>query len=177
MLNADSPLAGLLRAPVRPGVIRWIGLRPGRRAPLTPVNTAELDLAEGLVGDHYQSRGRRTRQLTLIQGEDLDAIASFLGLSLVLPEQLRRNVVVSGINLLGLPGSRLRMGEAVVEVTGQCHPCSRMEEAFGVGGYNAVRSHGGITARIVQGGKMSVGDPVIADPAAEGSTPPGERED
>lgn len=167
MLSSGSPLAALVRAPVRPGIVRWIGLRPSRRAALVAVDAAELSVEEGLVGDHYQSRGRRTRQVTLIQSEDLAAIASFLGLTHVVPAQLRRNVVVSGLNLLGLPGTLLRLGEAVVEVTGPCHPCSRMEETFGVGGYNAARSHGGITARVVQGGKLSVGDAVVAQAGEE----------
>jgi len=39
-----------------------------------------------------------------------------------------------------------------------------MEEILGVGGYNAVRGLGGITARIVQSGKVSVGDELLALP-------------
>jgi MOSC domain-containing protein YiiM len=38
-----------------------------------------------------------------------------------------------------------------------------MEEIFGEGGYNAVRSHGGITARVVQSGVVRVGDGLWAE--------------
>jgi MOSC domain-containing protein YiiM len=76
----------------------------------------------------------------------------------VVPEQLRRNVVVSGLNLLALKDRSFRLGTALLEMTGDCHPCSRMEEAFGPGGYNAVRGHGGITARVLEGGEVRVGD-------------------
>jgi MOSC domain-containing protein YiiM len=48
-------------------------------------------------------------------------------------------VLVEGINLLSLKGKQFRIGEAVFEYSGECHPCSRMEEALGAGGYNAMR--------------------------------------
>lgn len=179
MLNPASPLARLFAAPARPGAVEWIGIRPARREPLCAVSTVILDPATGIVGDHYRSRGQRTRQVTLVQSEHLAAIASFLGLQAITPEQLRRNVVVSGINLVALLGARFRIGSAVLEATGACHPCSRMEEAFGAGGYNAVRGHGGITARIVAGGEVRVGDAVTREPGclpasadAGGVTPP-----
>jgi MOSC domain-containing protein YiiM len=98
--------------------------------------------------------------VTLIQAEHLAAIAAYLGLEAVAPDLLRRNVVVAGLNLMALKGRRFALGEAVLETTGECHPCSRMEEAFGPGGYNAVRGHGGITARVVHGGEVRLGDPV-----------------
>ena len=116
-----------------------------------------LDPVQGIVGDHYSSRRSFSRQVTLIQSEHLRAIAAYLGRSVVPPEQLRRNLVVSGINLLALKGRRFTVGAAVLEHTGECHPCSRMEEVLGRGGYNAVRGHGGITARIVVGGGISRG--------------------
>jgi MOSC domain-containing protein YiiM len=98
--------------------------------------------------------------VTLLQFEHLSAIAAFLGLEAVAPERLRRNLVVSGLNLLALKGRRFRIGEAVLDASGECHPCSRMEEALGPGGYNALRGHGGITARVLEGGAIRLGDAV-----------------
>lgn len=162
-LNPESPLARLMAAPMRAGTVTWIGVRPARRVPLHPVDSVAADPDVGLAGDHARSRGQRTRQVTLVQAEHLPAIASYLSVRDVAPESLRRNLVVSGTNLLALVGRRFRVGDAVLEGTGACHPCSRMEETFGPGGYNAVRGHGGITARIVGAGLIRVGDAVIAD--------------
>ncbi len=157
-LNPASPLARLIDAPLRPGLVTWIGIRPARRAPMVAVETARLDPVEGLIGDHYASRTGGARHLTLIQSEHLSAIASHLGRGAVLPEALRRNIVVSGINLAALKDRRFRLGEALLEWTGECHPCSRMEEILGPGGYNAVRGHGGITARVARPGQVAKGD-------------------
>lgn len=161
MLNPGSPLSALLNAPVRPGVVTWIGLRPKRHADMAVVTSARLDPSEGLVGDHYRSATRGARHLTIIQEEDLASIASYLGRDRVPPDLLRRNVVTRGVNLLALKDKRFRLGEAVLEMTGECHPCSRMEETFGAGGYNAVRGHGGITARVLQPGEVRLGDSLI----------------
>ena len=79
---------------------------------------------------------------------------------------MRRNIVVSGINLLALRERRVAVGSAILEVTGECHPCSRMEEILGAGGYNAVRGQGGVTARVVQAGKIQVGDAITRLPVS-----------
>jgi MOSC domain-containing protein YiiM len=98
--------------------------------------------------------------VTLIAVESLAAIASFLGVDAIDPMVLRRNIVTSGINLMALKDRRFRIGSAVLETSGDCAPCSRMEETLGPGGYNAVRGHGGICARVVESGEVKVGDVV-----------------
>ena len=67
---------------------------------------------------------------------------------------------MSAINLLALQHSRFSIGQVVLEGSGGCHPCSRMEAALGAGGFNAMRGHGGITARVLQPGLIRVGDEV-----------------
>jgi len=98
--------------------------------------------------------------VTLIQYEHLAVIASLLGRQDVTPQELRRNLVVSGMNLLGLRNRQFRIGSVALEGTGLCAPCSRMEEVLGPGGYTAVRGHGGITAKITTPGKIFLGDTV-----------------
>jgi MOSC domain-containing protein YiiM len=160
-LNPASPLVRLLAGPIRPGRVAWIGVRPQRKAPLVALDLAEITRESGLVGDHYGGRPGGKRQVTLIQAEDLAAIAGYLGRE-VTPGDLRRNLVVSGINLRALKDRRFQVGEAVLEATDDCHPCSRMEAILGPGGYNAVRGHGGITARVIEGGAVRIGDAVRA---------------
>lgn len=165
MLNPNSPLARLMTAPVRAGAVTWIGLRPAAHAPMTPVESATLVAAQGIEGDRYRTRNNGGRQVTLIQAENLAAIASYLGREAVGPEEMRRNVVVRGVNLLACKEKRFRLGGALLAYSGECHPCSRMEAILGVGGYNAVRGHGGITARILDGGTVRLGDSLEVLPA------------
>jgi MOSC domain-containing protein YiiM len=153
-------MAELLASPMRPGVLKWIGLRPERRAAVTEVTEAILMASRGIVGDRYRTSSNGARQVTLIAAEDIAAIAAFLARPSVDPALLRRNLVTAGINLAALKGRRFRIGDALLETSGECAPCSRMEEIFGPGGYNAVRGRGGITARIVEGGKIKIGDAV-----------------
>lgn len=169
-MAAPSPNSELARLMARfpwAGRIAWIGLRPAREAAVRIVDHAEAVEGKGLVGDRYTlSTGRPgsgKRGITLVQAEHLPAIATLSGRADVAPELLRRNVVVSGIALVALKDRRFRIGDdVVVEGTGPCDPCSRMEAALGEGGYNAMRGMGGICARIVHGGVLRVGDRVMA---------------
>lgn len=146
----------------RMGRIEWIGVRPGRRVPMRALEGARLLAGRGIEGDRYASRGGRgDRQVTLIQAEHLDVVARLMGRRRVDPALLRRNLVVSGVNLVALAYARFRVGGALLEGVGPCEPCSRMEEALGRGGYNAMRGHGGIVARILDGARTRVGDAVV----------------
>ena len=87
-------------------------------------------------------------------------IAALAGVPMVTPQQLRRNLVIAGINLLALKGQRFQIGEVILEGTAPCAPCSKMETALGPGGFNAMRGHGGLCARVLQGGMIRLGDTV-----------------
>lgn len=153
-----SPLQQLMTASVRPGKLIWIGLRPARDVAMLTPDSVNLLTARGIEGDRYDTKRDGARQVTLISREGLAAIASYLGRDKIAPELLRRNLVTDGINLTALKSFRFRIGPALLETTGECAPCSRMETALGQGGYNAVRGHGGITAKIIEGGEVHIGD-------------------
>ncbi len=161
-----SAMRRLLAVPPSPGRLRWIGLRQARRGPIEVVGQAEAVVGRGLVGDRTHARasgrGDGKRSVTLIQFEHLAAVGALLGREPVDPVLTRRNLVVSGINLVALKGRRFRIGEVLFETTGDCAPCAHMEEALGSGGFHAMRGHGGITARVVEGGALRVGDAVAA---------------
>lgn len=154
-----SYIKELMRNIPQAGKVEWISIRPQARGAVTELLEVEAVEGKGLAGDHYAGESGK-RQVTLIQAEHLPVMASILQTEAVDPALTRRNIVVSGINLLALMDQQFQIGGAVLEMTGHCHPCSRMEANFGEGGYNAMRGHGGITARIVKGGKICVGDSV-----------------
>lgn len=141
------------------GRVEWIGLRPARRKALVLPDTCVADAEQGLVGDRYAGRSGK-RQVTLVQWEHLAVIASVLQIATLDPALLRRNIAVSGLNLLSLKDKHFKIGNSVFEFTGLCHPCSFMETTFGAGGYNAVRGHGGITARVIRSGEIALNDSV-----------------
>ncbi|GAA4371297.1 MOSC domain-containing protein [Hymenobacter saemangeumensis] len=157
-----STVARLLGTLPQTGRLEWIGLRPKRREAMLAVAEVEVLADSHLLGDHARPKPGGKRQITLIQQEHLAAVAGFLGLPAPLdPARLRRNLVISGLNLLALKNRQVRIGaEVVLDITGECHPCSRMEEELGPGGYNAMRGHGGLTAHIAQGGIIRLGDEV-----------------
>ena len=158
----DSELGRLFGQFPRAGRVQWIGLRPARDVPMQQVDRVEAEAGGGLAGDRYKS-GSGKRGVTLIQAEHLPVIAALSGHAEVAPATLRRNLLVSGIPLVALKGRRFRIGEVVLEGTDECDPCSRMEDALGPGGYNAMRGMGGLCARILEGGALRVGDAVAAE--------------
>jgi MOSC domain-containing protein YiiM len=164
-LCAQFPHAGRLDA---------IWLRPERGAAALGVRDAIVEAGRGLQGDRA-SRGRAggKRQVTLLQAEHLPVIAMLLRRDAVEAADLRRNLVVSGLNLVAARSLFadqplcVAIGEEVeLELTGPCEPCSKMEDRFGPGAYNALRGHGGMTARVLRGGRISVGDAVVCRTAA-----------
>ena len=178
--TTGATLRAMTARMAQPGRLEAILLRPQRGVAARAVTQALAVAMHGLEGDRA-ARARHEgadvraeggkRQVTLLQSEHLPVIASLLAGAPVRADALRRNLVVSGINLLAAKAlfkdqpMWLRIGaEVVLEVTGPCEPCSRMEQLLGTGGYNAMRGHGGVTARILRGGVLRVGDAVTCSP-------------
>lgn len=176
-MSQPVSLHQLVQQFAHPGRLDAIFLRPGRREPVVAVQQAQALVDRGLSGDRAAEKtpwrpGGNKRQVTLIQAEHLPAIAAFTKQAQIDPAWLRRNLLVSGLNLLATKAMFkdepmiVRIGhDVVLEITGPCEPCSRMEEILGVGGYNAMRGHGGMTARVLSGGTLQVGDAITCLPA------------
>lgn len=160
-----SPLDRFARH-LPPGQLEWIGVRPARKLPLESLEQVRAIEALGLEGDHrIEKTPGSARQVTLISTEFIGQIAHFLGREVIDPALLRRNLVVSGINLNALRRQQFTIGDALFEATALCHPCSRMEENLGPGGVAAMIGHGGICAKILRSGAIRVGDKLQVAPA------------
>lgn len=155
----------LNRPPQIEGRVESIVVRGSPREQARTVAATVALAGIGLADDRLGQRGEAelsTRQVTLIQAEHLPVIAGLARVGPIDPIGLRRNLVVSGINLLALKNAKLSVGAALLEIVGPCQPCSRMEETIGPGGYAAMCGHGGMTARVLVGGPIAVGDVIKA---------------
>jgi MOSC domain-containing protein YiiM len=145
--------------------VDWIGLRPKSGEPMRIVDSVVAIAGRGLEGDRAAAREGHKRQVTLIQAEHLPVVASLAGVKKIDPARLRRNLVVAGINLVSLLKKKFRIGDVVLVGTGPADPCFKMEEL-----QDPMGGMGGITARILVGGTIRVGDHVEADaPTKESS--------
>jgi MOSC domain-containing protein YiiM len=171
-LNEGSLLRALTDTFPRNGRLEWIGVRPERRAPIVELAEAEARVERGLTGDYRARSPGSRRQVTLIQHEHLAVVAKLLGHATADPALARRNLAVSGINVLALKDEVFAIGDVVFQGTGVCAPCSKMEKYYGEGGYNALRGHGGITALVVVGGVIRRGDDVRRVAPDELAPPP-----
>lgn len=144
--------------------VEWIGISPGYRQPIEPRDEVTVGVGTGVEGDyHSKKKTGGDRQVTLIQAEHLPLIASNTGRASVSPELFRRNIVVRGIELTSLISRHFRIGEALLEGTGPCTPCSRMDENVGQGGRLAMSGLGGLTAKVIEPGRIRIGDPVTVE--------------
>ncbi len=132
-----------------------IAIKPKRLLPMHTLDAVELSVELGLVGD---SRGKSgPRQVTLLSLTAWRAACTDLGVDL--PWTTRRaNLLVDDLPLFQSSGSRLLIGPAVLEITGETDPCSRMEAAQ-AGLFEALRRdwRGGVCCRVVQNGSLALG--------------------
>jgi len=141
------------------GRITHLFLKEGRGLPMRGVPVAAAVAGKGLEGD--AAFGRERRQVLLVGQSSLSDFH-------LQPGMLRENVTLTGLVLDDLAeGTRLEMGEAILEIAGDCEPCGQME-ALRPGLREAIRGRRGKLARVVRSGAVRVGDAVHAvDPVRD----------
>ncbi|HVN84658.1 MAG TPA: MOSC domain-containing protein [Candidatus Binatia bacterium] len=130
-----------------------------RDAPAVALNEATFIAEFGLDGD-WRSRKGRARQVTLIEAEALEQVATALGMAIIRAGASRRQVVVRGIALNDTIGKHLRVGPLLLHVGYPCDPCDNMESKIGPGARQAMEARGGVCARVIEGGVLRPGDAV-----------------
>jgi len=142
------------------GKVEWIGVRSFQGSDVEQKSFINALTDHGLDGDKAGQRPGGKRQVTLIQAEYIDVIRSLMPEANLNLTDLRRNIAISGINLNALKDCTIQVGQAKLEITGFCHPCGKLEAQLGQGVFNALRGHGGLTAKVTDGGLIQVGDEI-----------------
>lgn len=167
-MNAQGRLISRFLEDIPAGKLEWIGLRPARKVAMVSVEKTIAIADRGLQGDRRLEGSKGSaRQVSIISVEFIRAIADNLGVAHIPADILRRNLLVSGINLNALRHQYFQIGSAVFQATAQCHPCSRMEAALGKGGLVAMLGYGGLCAKILESGEISCGDEVVYLPPGQ----------
>jgi MOSC domain-containing protein YiiM len=136
-------------------IVAGLQVCQGIRQPMTPVASARALENLGLEGDRHAKPDSK-RQVLLIETETLERLGLRVG-------EVKENITTRGIVLMNLPvGTRLRVGEAILEITGVCHPCERMEELRS-GLREELSGQRGMLARVAQSGTLNVGDAILVE--------------
>ncbi len=116
----------------------------------------------GLAGDRYAIESTDTdneSQLTLIEAEHIESFTAETKLTLPM-EAPRRNLVTTGIALNELCGRKFRIGDVLIEGIELCEPCASLARRTYPEVLRFFVHKGGLRARILQGGKIQVGDSI-----------------
>jgi len=157
------------RDAARTGSVAAIHLSPDTGGDPEPHDSVDAVAGRGLTGDrYYRGEGIYNEQddldpsdVTLIESEALAAAREAYDVDLESGAH-RRNITTRKVALNHLVGERFRVGEAVVEGIGLCEPCGYMESlADQPNAADALIHRGGLDARIVESGAISVADAVI----------------
>lgn len=160
----EAFLDEIAQAPSDAGPVEMIVSRPAEDERVV-AETGELNLAAGLVGDNWARRGEPNpdAQLTLINSRVLEALTADRERWPLAGDQIVVDLDLSHANLP--PGTRLRIGDALVEITAKPHTgCAKFAERFGREGLRFVNVGAGregrfrgVYARVVEGGRFNVG--------------------
>ncbi len=152
----------------------YVGAEPGR--PMQRVAEVRAVAGRGLEGDRYfqpAEGGEPADEVTLIESEAVEAAVAESGIKIEL-EDTRRNIVTAGVRLGELVGQTLRLGKVEVEPLEPNPPCRHLQELAGKPLLKPLARRAGVRGRVVTGGVVHEGDPVIpAESSASRPVQPG----
>jgi MOSC domain-containing protein YiiM len=153
-------------SPTPVGRVLHIHVAPSAGAPMVALDHVEAIAEVGLAGDRYATQtghwspiARRGERLTLIESEEIERLWTDQGVWLE-PGATRRNITTAGIRLDSLIGRRFAIGPVVCQATRRCEPCTYLEQLIGEEVLYALVHRAGIRVQILEGGTISVGDPI-----------------
>lgn len=135
-----------------------IHIAKGRRLPMQAKDRVEVEAGKGIVGDRYH--GAKHRHVSVQSRESLDQAAETFGRE-VLSELTRRNITISHGPVPRDPGALLRIGDVLLEAVRVAAPCKLLDDTIGAGAQEALRRRAGTVFRVLEGGSIAVGDPVL----------------
>jgi MOSC domain-containing protein YiiM len=141
---------------------RW-GKEPLKN-PEIPQQTIEVHEGRGIVGDRYYNyKDNYKGQITFFSYEVYLELKQKFNIKLE-PQQMRRNIIVSGIDLQLLIDRPFSIGKVSFVGSEHCKPCAWMDQAVGPGAHEWMKpGKGGLRARILTDGVISVGDSLTCD--------------
>jgi MOSC domain-containing protein YiiM len=147
------------------GRLLGIARKPRPYAPPETLERAGVSFVAGIEGDYrggMKPRGRR--QVTMMALADWQAAVADLGDDRLVWSDRRVNLLTAGIDLPRAAGARLRVGEVLFEITGECDPCKRMDElAVGLRAALTPDWRGGRLLRILSEGTIAVGAAITVE--------------
>jgi len=141
------------------GKIIAIATRKKTKAEMDEHSSATISFENG-VGQDSRGKKRNNRQITIMTSENWHSSCKELGR--IIPWTTRRaNILIEGVELKGLTGCKLKIGTALVEITGELEPCNRMDQQFE--GLTEILSEdwrGGVTCKLIEEGEIHLNDEV-----------------
>ncbi|MFZ4464074.1 MAG: MOSC domain-containing protein [Bacteroidales bacterium] len=140
------------------GQLVGIAYKTEKYGSMHTISSAMVGTETGVSPDYRGLPGKR--QVTVLSKEAFDAACAELESSLAWTIR-RANLLISGIELENSSGKQLRIGDLILEITGETEPCYRMDEQH-EGLKSALQSawRGGVTCRVIQSGSIKIGDEV-----------------
>ncbi|PYJ08697.1 MAG: molybdenum cofactor biosysynthesis protein [Verrucomicrobia bacterium] len=133
--------------------------RPPGDFPLVEVPNVECVAGQGLRGDRYfDFRENYKGQITFLSTEVFEKLCTNFGIKDKPAGVLRRNIIVSGIDVLSLIGQTFEIQGVRFLGTQHCAPCEWMNVAIAPGAKEFLKENAGLRAQILSDGKLTLGD-------------------